>query len=137
MWFLRYTNGIFSTNYYKNQVLTDNDYLVKATTNTGEGSAENEEAVYNGVKDLDSSIKFENNVYVSNYYNEIMLIDEANRYNDITIPYKSKLTNKLIVADNNCLFNKGDAFTINSYSSAFIKGMFSNKEEFNSNIIFK
>ena len=89
------------------------------------------------IKDLDSSIKFENNVYVSNYYNEIMLIDEANRYNDINVPYKNKLTNKLAVADNNCLFNKGDAFTINSYSSAFIKGMFSNKEEFNSNIIFK
>ncbi|MCI7797684.1 MAG: hypothetical protein MR520_03810 [Mollicutes bacterium] len=137
LWYLRYTNGIFSTNYYKNQVLTNNDYLVKATTNTGEGSAENEESIYNGVRDLDSSIKFENNVYVSNYYNEIMLIDEANRYNDITTPYKSKLTNKLVVADNNCLFNKGDAFTINSYSSAFIKGMFSNKEEFDSNIIFK
>ena len=137
LWYLRYTNGIYSTNYYKNQVLTNNDYLVKATTNTGEGSAENEELIYYGVKDLDSSIKFENNVYVSNYYNEIMLIDEANRYNDINVPYKNKLTNKLAVADNNCLFNKGDAFTINSYSSAFIKGMFSNKEEFNSNIIFK
>ncbi len=136
LWHLKYQSGNFVTNYYKNLALGENDYIVRATSNTGEGSNENEEIIYDDLRTLDSSVKFEN-VSVSNYYNEIMLIDQANRYNKYKNPYKITATNKLVVADNQCLFEKGDAFTINSYKDAFVNGMFSNKEEFNSNILFK